>query len=74
MFSENGEFTYLTDMQASVIVKADEAPVNPNINEMVDWDSDRERKHLDQISRVLDAELSWPAIHELFHEGDGMPK
>ena len=74
MFSGNGEFTYLTDMQASAIVKADEAPVNPNINETVDWDSNRERKHLDQIFRVLDAELSWPAIHELFHEGDGMPK
>ena len=50
MFSKAGEFVYLTDMQASAIAEADEAPVNPNINETVDWDSDREKKHLNRIS------------------------
>ena len=65
---------YLTNMQASDIAEADEAPVNPNTNETVEWDSGKQRKRLDQIFRVLDAKLSWPAIHDLFHDGDGMPK
>lgn len=74
-----GQWLKLTDAQIDAIIAANEAPVKSGEDYRVPYDYietdqkykignyERERKHLDQINRVLLANLSLPEIHDLFH-------
>jgi hypothetical protein len=78
MPQSRGRLINLSDAQVDAIAAADEAPVSPiqftgfNFTyEIADYP--KERKHLDQINRVLLANLTLPEIHNLFHSKDGQP-
>jgi len=73
-----GRLINLSDAQVDPIAAADEAPVSPiqftgfnSTYEIADYP--KERKHLDQINRVLLANLTLPEIKSLFHSKDGQP-
>jgi len=79
-----GQWLNLTDAQVDAIIAANEAPLKSgedyslHYND-IEFDKDYnlvnyegDRKHLDQINRVLLANLSLPEIHDLFHSA-GQP-
>lgn len=73
-----GQIINLSDAQVDAIAAADEAPVSPIefigfnfTHEIADYP--KERKHLDQINRVLLVNLTLPEIHTLFHSKDDQP-
>lgn len=71
--TEGRQAIVLTDAQVDAILAADEAP-EPVPYVWHSWDGDgRERAHLSQIYRALDAGLSLQDIHGIFHDADGMP-
>jgi len=76
MPQSRGRLINLSDAQVDAIAAADEAPVSPiqftgfnSTYEIADYP--KEMKHLDQINRVLLANLTLPEIHNLFHSKDG---
>lgn len=78
MPQKEGRLIDLSNAQVDAIAAADEAPVKPSpfsgftsTYEIADYP--KERKHLDQINRVLLANLTLPEIYTLFHSKDGQP-